>query len=63
MFMEGVPLNSIVNDAVNEAKEEARKIYTAGNEDATAAAAHFAERMRQLREASKKNPAGFGMDK
>jgi len=63
LFMEGVPLNSTVNQAVNKAKEEARKIYTAGNEDATAAAAHFSERMRQLREASKKNPARFGMDK
>ena len=63
LFMDGVPLNSTVNLAVNKAKEEARKIYTAGNEDATAAAAHFAERMAQLREASKKNPARFGIDK
>jgi hypothetical protein len=63
LFMEGVPLNSTVNRAVNKAKEEARDIYTAGNEDATAAAAHFDKRMQQLREASKKNPALFGLDK
>jgi hypothetical protein len=62
-FMEGVPLNSRINDAVNEAKREARDIYTAGNEDATAAGAHFTKRMQQLRAAIEKNPTGFGMDK
>jgi hypothetical protein len=60
IFMDGVPLNSRINDAVNAAKNEARDIYTAGNEDATAAGAHFTKRMQQLRAAIEKNPAGFG---
>lgn len=60
VFMDGVPLNSRINDAVNAAKKEARDIYTAGNEDATAAGAHFTKRMQQLRAAIEKNPAGFG---
>ena len=60
VFMDGVPLNSRINDAVNAAKKEARDIYTAGNEDATAAGAHFTKRMQQLRAAIEKNPAVFG---
>ncbi len=60
--MEGVPMNDNVRRGVEAAKQDALEAYRSGRggEDGIGAKRVFEERIQELKELMKANPAAFG---